>query len=220
MVKMKKYPRIILFLFLSFYACAVKANNNDSIPTQATGKKNLVEINFLGNNYWSPFFGFFLDTKYGLSPLSISYSRSVYCSNSHFQFSLGLSTFRSYYREHPGSGMPTIYHKPWAVCIPAGFLWRVDNKRSGLAIGLFCTSAFVRQDYFVRIDRHTEKRYTVHYDYQLMPNLCYEFRTKQEELIFKIAYTPKISSALARYKDGYDWTIWPVWFGLSIGGGW
>jgi hypothetical protein len=215
---MKKYPRIILFLFLSFYICLAKANNNDSIPIQATGKKNIVEINFLGNNYWSPFFGFFLDTEYGLAPISISYSRSVYCRKSHFQFSLGLSTFRSYYIERQGTH--SVIYKPWALCIPAGVLWRIGSKRYGPTLGIFYTSAFVRQDYYVPIDRYTEKHYITHYDYQLMPNLGYEFRTKHEALIFKIAYTPKISSALARYKEGYDWTIWPIWFGLSIGGGW
>lgn len=196
-------------MFLSSYL--LNANNKDSISYYSIRKKNLIEIQFLGNNYVSPFV-----RRY--APLSINYSRAVILKKSHFQFSVGLSTFRAFYRERQGTH--TITHEPWAVCIPAGVLWRVNNKRYGVAVGLFYTSAFVKQSYFVQLDRNMSEWRTVNYDYQFMPNVCYEFRTKHEELVLRISYTPKISSAFKANKPGYEWSIFPVWFGISIGSGW
>lgn len=201
----------IFILCFCFISQPAKSQNSDSLSFSAV-KKNTVEVEFLGNDYLSPF------SSRGFLPFSINYSRLVVFPKLSLQFTIGLTSFRSYYYEH--QGIQSVLHRPWSITIPTGFLCRGKYKRNGLWFGLFFTSAYVKQIYSVPIDRNSSIVYTIHYDYQIMPNVCYQFHSKKGDFVCKIFYSPKIASGAFKRQQGYDWTIFPLWGGISIGGGW
>jgi hypothetical protein len=208
---MKKYSFAVLIVSIFIFENIAHSSVGDTL-IQAK-KKNIIEIEFLGNNYISPFFSF-LGSDYGISPASLNYKRTIFRSNSCWQFNLGLGSFRSYYVENQ------TYHKPWALTVPLGFLWRPNYKRNGFWVGLFYTSSFVRQDYEVIIDRYSSINYTIYYDYQVMPNICYQLHSKKGSFVCNFSFTPKLSSGFSTDKKGYEWKALPLWGGISIGGAW
>lgn len=212
-----KYILIGAFTSCFFFnSQQVKAFTTDTLLGNSI-KKNFIEAELLGNSYLSPFFSI-LPSKYGLSLGSINYSRLVVSSNSCWQFSAGVGTFRSFYYENQGNVL--TLHTPLALAIRAGFLWRANYKRNGLWVGLFFTSTYVKQVYDEIVDRNNSIVHTVYFDYQVMPNLCYQFSSKKEGFVCKIFLSPKFTSGVFNKKAGYEWTIMPIWGGIRIGGAW
>lgn len=212
----------ILVSTVLFMLCITKpviAVTDDSIPLSEPMKRNNIVLEFFGHTYLSPF-----GTPTKFIPLSINYSRTIDDGNSYLQLSVGVSTIRSFYYESSGNQYlsPRVIHRPWGICLPLGVLWRLHYKRNGLWGGLCITQAFVKQQYLeARGNVNPTIIHTFNYDYQLMPEICYQFHSRDESIVCKISYTPKISSVnFGDYEDGSMWSFLPFWGGISIGGGW
>ncbi len=206
----RTHTALILSLNFLFVGTEIHAAAKDSLSI----KKNLIELKFLGNDYIPPFFPEVKIT----SPLSINYSRILVSNDFGWEFSVGLSTFRSYYHDN---APPYTARKPWALCTPIGFLWTYPYKRNGFWIGASFTPAFVKQQYLTGGGHSIPSvLHTLNYDYDIIPELCYQFRSLKGSLACKIFYAPKISSAFFNKKEVYEWKVVPFWGGISIEGAW
>jgi hypothetical protein len=206
---MMRNPFLILSVFvIPLHICA--GTSDSLLPAP---KKNYIGIELSGNNYHSPFERL-LYSHLGISHISLNYSRLIIRPNSCWQISAGIGRFNSFYINEAGKGVRSRFN----LSVPAGFLWRPGYKRNGFWFGLFFTSAFGKQQYL--ISGYPYIRRTINYDYQVQPNICYRFRSKNEDCYFNIFLSPKFSSAIfAKNKVGYGWKIAPVWGGITVGVG-
>ncbi|OGU82396.1 MAG: hypothetical protein A2W11_09655 [Ignavibacteria bacterium RBG_16_35_7] len=200
---MKKFFSLLFFVFC-FLQGSIKAQ--DSLIL----KKNQVYVEALGNNYFG---------SVPINFVSVNLARKIGSGygNNIFILSVGVSAFKSSYIDTSGLGWN--YPKVTIITAPIGFLWRWNYKRNGLWLGLYYTSAFGKQSY-VNDYAHQTIVSTPNYCFQLSPNLCYQFQSKSEKLFCKISYTPKIYASNFFEKNGFVYTIFPIWGGISIGGGW
>lgn len=197
---------ILLSCLIQERACAFAV---DTI-SPAKQKPNLLFIEIMGNNYRSPVLERF-------SFLSVNYARSLSVGNFNCEINLGLGTFRSFYFDN--SGTTNVVTEPWGISTTIGFLFRKNSRRNGFLTGLSYTSVFARQDYYTDNLQAAYKK-TKRFDYQIMPNLSYQFRSKSEHFVVRLSFAPKLSSGVFSNNDGYDWIVLPIWGGISIGGGW
>lgn len=201
----------LAFFIAVFLLQSSRASSNDSI---AAGKerKNSIYLEFYGNNYLSPF-SFNSNSK-----ISINYSFRSNQKKYFLEFCVGFSLYHSDWADDPWYRNYN-YHDRYQLSTPAGLVAGKNNKRNCLVFGLFCTSAFGKQQQFPNEGFYSV---TVHYDFQITTDFGYQYRTKNERFICRIAWTPKykpfavVESPTERWKYYFS----PLWFGLSIGGAW
>jgi len=150
--------------------------------------------------------------------IHFNYARKIgsdYNDNA-FILSIGISAFKSNYTDTVGG-----WTKPSVtiITVPMGFLWRCNYNRNGFWLGLYYTSAFGKQSYENDYGHRTIVS-TPNYCFQLSPNLCYQFQNRSEKIFCRISITPKLYASNFTQGSGFEYSAFPIWGGISVGGGW
>jgi hypothetical protein len=200
---MKKRVFIFLFSLSCLFVSDIQAQDSLS------NKKNLISLELFGNGYQSPF----MDLPNGTTFFSLEYARTLTLPNCSWQFCGGAGAFKSAWIEPYVS---YIHPSHPDGSLSAGFLFgHYPNAKSyGLWVGLFFSAGIGKQQYTTYFDYQYSRSRTVNFDFQVVPNLCYQFSSRNRKIVCKVSFTPRISSSALQK------VFFIPWGGIRIGGAW